>query len=181
MSQDYHYSKIVKFHDLTGCPINRYGHLLYPYGPGHKTLKIGEEAMELTSPYGSLHYAVGSQDDFYCFDFHAWDYTVVLHAVINSETGGFIQDAAYDLVCILEDEPEYIALQLTEQALEWCTENNIRHNKSGWNQDPYYFFRCVCVAAKRLGDGMLDCIPEFSERQRRYGGKRINKFCQLDI
>ena len=49
----------------------------------------------LTDPYGSLEYAVGSGDDFWCFDFHVDESRkrVRLHAVINSETGSFIQDA----------------------------------------------------------------------------------------
>lgn len=102
-----------------------------------------------TDPYGALEYVVGSGDDFICFDF-VIDETasrVKLHAVLNSETGSFIQDFA---------EPEWVdfehaverAVALTAEALDWCLENRVRLDLKGWNQDPTYFARSVCAAVR---------------------------------
>jgi hypothetical protein len=111
------------------------------------------EAQTLTDPYGILEWAVGDGDDFYCFD-HARlpDGRIVLDAVINSETGSFIMGGEYE-VCWPEDAVD-IAIGMTDKAIEWCYDcgSRIRHHLTGWNQDEYYWARCV---ARFVGDPRL--------------------------
>ena len=100
---------------------------------------------ELTDPYGSLEFAIGSGDDFYCFDYYLHDNgDVTLHAVINSETGSFIQDAEPP-VRVPAAQAVDEAKRLTSEALDWCYLNCgddfIEHDTEGWNQDPSYFWR----------------------------------------
>jgi len=131
-------------------------------------------ATELTNPYGCLHWAIGNSDDFHCFDYNFLpDGRVILDATINSETGSFIQGAGYE-ICSKEDAPD-VALGMVDNACSWlcCTvQDSLSHNKTGWNQDPYYFYRCVKLACSKNA-------PDFSERQMRFGGKKINQYCQL--
>jgi len=119
---------------------------------------------KLTDPYGILEYAVGSGDDFICFDYCVddADQRIRLHAVLNSETGSFIQDfdapqwvpfdqaidAAYDMVCA---------------ALDWAADNDVRHSRKGWNQDPFYFVRCVRNVIHPTGKP----VPRISKRDGR--------------
>lgn len=136
MAQDYEYFEVIGRDDY-GCPLDKYGHHLDPDDISDN------EGRQLTSPYGSLEYAVGSGDDFYCFDYahHPNGTHLILHSVINSETGSFIQDGDYCLVT--KDDAVAVAMQMIEEALEWCSLNDIRHSITGWNQDPYYFARAV--------------------------------------
>lgn len=98
---------------------------------------------EPTDPYGHLIFAIGSDDDFFCYDYaELEDGTIVLHAVINSETGSFIMDAEPPTVCSKAEAP-VIALGLTDQAVDWMCDNEVEHDADGWNQDIYYFYRCV--------------------------------------
>ena len=61
-------------------------------------------ATELTNPYGLLGYAVGSGDDFWCFDYALLeDGRMVLSATINSETGCFIMSGGYEATCFAID------------------------------------------------------------------------------
>lgn len=98
----------------------------------------------LTDPYGALEYVVGSGDDFWCFDYHVDPARkrVRLHAVINSETGSFIQDAEPPLWWSYDDAVD-AAVELVGAALEWCGDNELRHSVRGWNQDPMFFARKV--------------------------------------
>jgi hypothetical protein len=109
----------------------------------------GREELE-TDPYGSLTFAIGTGDDFYCFDY-AIDHEhgiVRLHAVINSETGSFIMDAEKP-VEIPANEAVAYAEGLVDQALDWCGENDIVHDHKGWNQKPEYFVECVRKAVSK--------------------------------
>ena len=100
----------------------------------------------VTDPYGFLGFAIGSGDDFWCFDYHVHnDKTVTLHAVINSETGAFIMDAEPP-VRVPFVEALDVARGMVDAALDWCGENHVRPTHRGWNQDPAYFFRCVRAA-----------------------------------
>jgi hypothetical protein len=115
------------------------------------TLEDYEAAIDFaeTDPYGALEYAVGSSDDFVCFDFHQHengDFT--LHSVVNSETGGFIQDLEHPYR-VTEDRAVSEALGLIDQGLAWGYNNGVRHSKRGWNQDPYFFAREVAAAIAR--------------------------------
>ena len=126
-------------------------------------------ATELTNPYGALEYAVGSGDDFSCFDYaFLGDGRVVLSATVNSETGCFIESAGYKVVPV--EEAPSVALGFVDQAVEWCGWNDVRHTVRGWNQDPYYFYRSVFLRC-------ADNPPEFSDNQIRKGGKRITRYC----
>jgi hypothetical protein len=125
------------------------------------------EARELTSPYGTLHYAVGydrpeddesSDDDEEApFDWendgdwqryfdHATlpDGRIILHAVDNSESGGYIEGYAYEVVS--KDEAPARAMEMVEDALETICLHGREHDAEGWNQDPYYFVRSVMGA-----------------------------------
>lgn len=184
-------SRVDSIDQKTGYPKDRFGHLLNPRSPDTCELvkswhKPGTLLFNLTSPYGHLEYAVGTGDDFYCFDYaivksmHQAPATfLILHSVINSETGSFIQDSEYRL--IHEIDYDYQAIPMIDQALNWLTDDPdtpLRHSKKGWNQDPWYFARCVHLTWQ---DYHQERIRKFSEREKRFGGKNINKFCKIPI
>jgi len=186
MSQDYNYEPAKSVDKVTGYPKDRWGHLLDKYDERDTLFR------ELTSPYGSLHFAVGDGEDFYCFDFatitgpngHNF---IILHSTINSETACFIEGGSYEVITPVQDETlaADVALGMTDDALEWVSEpfyschNRMKygkHTKRGWNQDPWYFYRSVFIAEQQL---LGRDTPTFSERQRRIGGKRINTYTKL--
>lgn len=106
-----------------------------------------------TDPYGELEFAVGSADDFVCFDYvyQPGNSVLILHAVVNSETGCFIQNFRTPQA-IVTDDPELAydeACYLVDEALEWCDYGEVDHDYEGWNQDPLYFARAVKCAVDR--------------------------------
>ena len=117
-----------------------------------------------TDPYGELEFAVGSADDFHCFDYDVQPHGVWLHAVINSEIGSFIQNAD-DPQFVPFNEAENVALGYIDQALEWCGENEVGHDVSGWNQDPYYFVRAVAAAVDREVNGTPYSVQSIPRRK----------------
>jgi hypothetical protein len=187
MGKDY---QILEVHGVcpeTGWPVDESGHLLNAEtGPedGWKTGWKGMKLEELTYPYGSLSYAVGSQDDFICFGFNLIEgfsrngaragQWLVMHSVINSETGGFIQDEGYQVIAMFDYDRD--ELGVVSRALDWCAENGVKHSKKGWNQDPWFFARDVYLEV--LAKDTVRDVPytrTFSDRQRRFGGKTIDK------
>jgi hypothetical protein len=141
-------------------------------------------------PYGSLEYCIGSGDDFVCFEFGLQKSGRVLRieSVLNSETGHFI-DRFHDPILIdlavvsLTDLKEAIIDEI-DSALDWCMENEVKHTKAGWNQDPFYLYRAIMCYLFFLGRIALDGKGReewhrFGSRQQRMGGKRINKFTEL--
>ncbi len=143
-------------HDIcpeTGYPRTHYRRLLNTVDPRDGALTPGwampgTELYNFTSPYGHLEFAVGSGDDFWCFDYAKVNAGprgkfVVLHATINSETGSFIMDASYELLPINTTAEEKaavaVAFDMVGRALIWCGDNALRHSVRGWNQQPYYF------------------------------------------
>jgi hypothetical protein len=93
-----------------------------------------------TDPYGELTWAIGSADDFICFDFNMLHNVLHLHAVINSETSSFIEDFAHKVVINPTVEAAQRAAEvLVDMALEWCAENDVEHDRDGWNQHPAQF------------------------------------------
>lgn len=148
----------------TGYPRTEYRHLLQTTNLHNGAVipdwdKPGTELLNFTSPYGHLEFAVGSGDDFYCFDYEVIDAGprgkfIILHAVINSETGGFIQDAFHGyevLPCntmAQEADAVRLAFGMVDQALEWCAHNDIKHSTKGWNQNPAYFPIAVARALR---------------------------------
>jgi len=140
-----------------------------------------------TDPYGHLEWAVGSGDDFHCFDYaifqHEGESFCVLHSVINSETGSFIMDGRYEVVNLYQDNWEGEVLQIASdmvgEALDWLCEGGgkpIHHTIKGWNQDPYYFVRAVARGIWRHGIESEE-IASMSRQQRwfRFGSIRLNR------
>jgi len=149
-------------HDLcpeTGYPRDRWGRLLSPLSlhdgtPVFNWRKPGTELYNLTSPYGHLHFAHGTGDDFVC-----WDYAVIqavtgeyiiLDATVNSETGGFIDGMGYLILPVRSSEERREAVWAAEGmvggAIEWTCCNEVRATIRGWNQRPEYFRNCVARA-----------------------------------
>jgi hypothetical protein len=159
MEQDYLYRDIANHRG--GYPVDEWGHLL------SKDKQRDGQALELTSPYGALEYAIGSGDDFVCFDYAILDNGLVaLHSVLNSETDGFIQDGQY-VVVALDQAPDH-ALALMDGAFE-----DVEHDENEWNQDHWFFYRSICL--DMLREKGVE-IPDFSDQERRFGGERIEGF-----
>lgn len=146
-------------HDIcpvTGYPRDKYQRLLNTTSLDDGSVipdwdTPGTELPNFTSPYGHLEFAIGSGDDFYCFDYkviHAGPRGkfVILHATINSETGGYevlpVNTMAQGSAAVRA------AFGLIDRALEWCHHNDIRHTVTGWNQNPAYFPICVARALR---------------------------------
>jgi hypothetical protein len=126
-----------------------------------------------------VEFSIGSSDDFHCFDYAIIIDTtggkwLVLHSTINSKTGGFIEDGSYRVISFQDYDSD--ALGMVREALEWCRINEVKHDKRGWNQDPFYFHRAVHTAVGRARDKEhgID-TPRWPSRQLRHGGKRINR------
>ena len=115
-----------------------------------------------TDPYHYLTFAVGNEDDFWCFDYARDEENglVKLHAVINSETACFIQDAE-DPVILPEAEAVAYAKVLVDNALCWLADSGsepIEHDADGWNQDPTFFWRSI--EADLAGNDQVDRIKK---------------------
>lgn len=173
---------------LTSYPRDQYGHLLDPFFDGFTPWKKDTILYNLTSPYGHLVYAIGSGDDFHCFDFATQESPtfgsfIVLHAVINSETGSFIMDGDYAILPINTDDQRRLALRhaafMVDTANDWLFDNDLRHSRKGWNQDPLFFLRSVFVElfpsestryvkTRRVRESWV------TPRMLRFGSKRID-------
>jgi hypothetical protein len=119
----------------------------------------------VTDPYGKLEYAIGTQDDFWCFDFYLHrDGTVTLHAMINSESVHFIKDAEKP-IRVPRSRAVEEAKRLTQAAIEWCQEcgDPLTHDLKGWNQSPCYFWRSVHAAITKTGEAIR--VPVNMERR----------------
>jgi hypothetical protein len=146
MGSDYLHQTIVKWEMINGVnvPIDEFGHYL-----DWEDIK-GNEARDLTSPYGALNFAIGYNDEegdagdfFTCFDYATLpDGSFVLQAVRNSESGGYIEGAGYYRVS--PEEATATALGMVEEAEDiMYMGEGLPHDKEGWNQDIYYFARAV--------------------------------------
>lgn len=147
-------TQIVKGIDFTtGYPKSEHGHLLDPIChkdgcPVENWDKNGIELYNLTNPYGFLEYVVGGADDFHCFDFKVVNAGpkgefIILDSTINSETGSFIQGCEYLVLPVNSHRQKQDAVQkavgMVWEALQWCFDNDLKHDKAGWNQAPMYF------------------------------------------
>jgi len=182
---------------LTRYPRDEYGHLLDPFdhkdgAPVPDWNKKGTKLWNLTSPYGHLAFAVGSGDDFHCFNYATINAGplgefVILHAVINSETGSFIDGASYEILPA-NSVGEKIAVisaaeSMVSNAEEWCGWNDVRHTTRGWNQAPCYFVNAVArnlfgyafQKYSRKKDGLVSAV---SEREIRHSSKRVQRIVQ---
>lgn len=107
----------------------------------------GLEFSHETDPYHYLTWCIGSADDFWCFDFATCEETrtIRLHAVINSETGGFIMNA---------EEPTEVgfaegvkkAQRLVDSAIDWCFDNEVTPDWDGWKTSEGAFVKAVSEA-----------------------------------
>jgi len=159
----------MKSSNLFSLPVDEYNHLAI------------EDAK--TDPYGSLEFAVGSGDDFVCFDYSIFDYDggryCALHSVLNSETGHFIEDfryEVYDRDMMLEGEILVYAYYHVMAAIDWRLVNGVDHDKRGWNQDQFYFVRALARAYFKHG---VECegLQALARNDRwfRFGSKRVNR------
>jgi len=167
---------------LTGYPRNQRGHILnsISHRDGSVTEgweKAGTELVNTTSPYGHRYFAIGSGDDFHCFDHCLLEcgprgVFMILHSVVNSETGNFIQDGSYYVLPANTDEDHLVVVDLAADmvldAMNWCLDNNIRHDSKGWNQKQPFFVRATarCLRGSRF--------EKCSDREMRFGSKRVN-------
>lgn len=130
---------------------------------------MSAERFALTNPYGSLEFVIGTADDFICFDYHVDEENkrVLLHAVINSETGSFIQDFEAPAWVSYRDDllaPYNRANELVGTALDWCAYNNCEHDEVDWNQDPRYFARAVHAAVTHAPERPIRIAVEMVRR-----------------
>lgn len=154
-------------HDIcptTGYPRDERKHLLQTTSLNDGDVipdwfKKGTKLPNFTSPYGHLEFAVGSGDDFYCFDYAVIDAGpegrfIILHAVIDSETKGSIKDAphGYEVLPVNTTAQQKAAVRaafgLMAQAQDWCAHNDVKHSVRGWGQNPAYFPICVARALR---------------------------------
>lgn len=150
MSRDYHMQEIKHWKTIGGVevPVSTWGAFL-----DHERISEDrKKALDLTTPYGILQYAVGNAEgDDQCdgdwtmfFDFAELpDGRIVLDSTCNSESGGFIMGGGYE-VCDKKDAPN-VALGMVDLACEGVADNEVRHDADGWNQDEYYFVRAVAA------------------------------------
>lgn len=126
-----------------------------------------KELMEKTDPYGGLSYIIGDEDDFWCFDYYIHGDKVVIHAVVNSETGSFIYNVRHEIVPY--EKAFDVAAELTDEAIDWMAEGDIEHDYEGWNQDPLYFLRSIA-------NDLEQPKRNLSETSLRYGGDMVDKW-----
>ena len=151
MGSDYHMQTIDRWETINGVevPVSTWGAYL-----NHECINEDRtKALDLTTPYGILEYAVGNGEcDEECdgdwtmfFDFAELpDGRIVLDSTCNSESGGFIMGVGYE-VCTKEDAPS-VALGMVALACDGVADNEVRHDSEGWGQDEYYFVRAVAAA-----------------------------------
>lgn len=153
--------------------IDRYdgGYPVYDSENGPMYLEMPEEGENeseaLLDPYGGLYFAVGTSEDFICFDYcRLSDGRYHLGSVVNSETGSFIMGFSY--VVVPAEEAVDAANEMIQDAIVWCMENfdNLGClHIVGWNQDPHYFARCVEDGVKTgRGNGVAtSAVSRFDE------------------
>lgn len=144
MSQDYYIQKIDNWKD--GIPFDEFGHALRidemydKDGNETEDIQVATDALELTNPYGVLAYGVGDDDYFFVFDYGTvGEDKIALHSTVNSESGGFIDCAGYEIVHYLEAKD--VAQRMLDAAFEALSENNVRNR--GWGKTGYKFVEDV--------------------------------------
>ena len=173
---------------ITGFPADSTGQLLDPISDrtGEPLELIeGSELANLTNPYGHLHFAAGSGDDFTCFDYATINAGpkgefIILDATYNTETGNSIFNTGYEIMPINTEAEKRKALAeafgMVDQAMSI---DEVQHTIRGWNQRPEYFARAVAVCLfPRRFKRMRSCghLENFvTDRMKRYGGTRIDR------
>jgi len=174
--------KVAKIHEATGYPMTSYGHLLDPLFDGYTEWEVGTELYNLTSPYGHLHFAIGSGDDFVCFDYATitgprgeW---IILDATRNSETASFIEGAEYLVLPINTEQEKRDAVRAAFNMADLGFDD-VQHHRKGWNQDWQYFGRAVFCnlfdfECKRYVKQTKTFERWVTDRMKRFGGKRLD-------
>lgn len=87
-----------------------------------------------TDPYRYLCWVIGSEDDFWCFDFVVSECKryVKIHAVINCDTSGWIENAETPVI-VPADEAPAVARRLWDAGINWCRENQVVID-ANWHQ-----------------------------------------------
>lgn len=176
--------------EKTDYPISKDGHLLDTKCDRTGELiqgwdRLGIELRCFTDPYCHLHYAFGSGDDFHCFDFEMinagprGDF-IILDSTINSETGSFIMGGTYAVLPINTEKQKRYAVSfaqgIVDLAVQWVVESEIKPSRKGWNQEEGYFVRSVAESLFPYEFcGWPPSKEKFSQREFRFGGKKINK------
>jgi len=93
---------------------------LAPYRINRWGPAYDQKTGETTDPYEHLTWVVGNDDTFVCFDHVAFGAEVAIHAVVNSESGCFIDTFAYSIVSSEEAFAE--ACGIVSLALDSLTE-----------------------------------------------------------
>jgi len=160
MGSDYNRIRIASWETINGVevPLDEYGHYL----DWESVSKDKSTAIELTNPYGLLHYVVGGGEEcedegdwMTCFDFAELpDGRIVLDAVVNTDSGGYIGSAGYEVVT--KEEAVCVAQNMVDSALDGLATNDLSHDQEGWNQSPCYFWRSV--EAHVAGEGPVERI-----------------------
>lgn len=133
---------------LTGYPRNRWGHLLNcKEDNGLGLFRVGDELYNLTNPYGHLHFAIGDEDSFLCMDYaivtsEGKNYLVV-DLTYNSESGGYIGCAGYDVIPVTTDDEKVDALLQVKEQVYLSMDMETPHDSEGWNQEEDYFVRAI--------------------------------------
>lgn len=115
-----------------------------------------------TDPYGRLSHTIGTGDDFVAIDYHVFpDLSVQLHAVLNSETGGFVQNFR-EPVRVPQSDALEAAQQLTDEALEWMAETGRGPEAApeDWAESQKEAHRLIQAIGREL-------YPDYDERVQR--------------
>lgn len=176
MGSDYCWQTIDHYNE-DGLPVDNCGYILNPNSIN------GNAAKDLTSPYGCLTFAVGvdldeeeygDEQNFVCFDWAPYpepndNGLIILHAVLNCDTGSFIEKFAYRIVPFNVAVQE--AMEITEAAIDWCQSEGEDIDIEGWNQDPFYWVRDIArytgahpeLELKRIEpDWLINPLGEFA-------------------
>jgi hypothetical protein len=190
MSDDLGTGTVDGIDTLTGYPKDKYGNLLRTSSIRDGSLienwdKPGTELPNFTNPYGFLEYAIGNGDDFVCFDYAEIDTGprgtfIILHATRNCETSSFIEKADYAVLPCNTKEECLTALRYAAWMCDELPFDDIRHSRSGWNQDGFYFVRAVAHTLfkwrfEKYNKAHKSFEDWTTNRMLRYGGKRIDK------
>lgn len=142
MGSDYSMAKIESWETINGIRVPKDQHGEYLNWEG--VSEDGTEARRLTDPYGVLMYGIGGEgrgED--GGDFTVWldfaelpDGRIALDACWDSESGGTIDEFAYEVVT--RDGATAAAVALCDNALDACFNNEVERG-----EDPYAFARAV--------------------------------------
>jgi len=120
---------------------------------------MSNEIRKFTDPYEKLEYAVGTADTFQCFDFAELpDGRIALHSVsVILKRDAPASDNRYEIV-----NKGCAPAMAMEMVIEVLEKSKVRHDRVGWDQDPYYFVRAVM---NHCGDSKIK-RPRFGRKPK---------------